>query len=129
MNDFKDKPDRNREFTTREIADALNISQHRARGILIKLGFESYIKKTSDSRCAVWSYEAYKAVKKVVSTADRNAVKKYRAEQESLNMEQLLKCHPLVTNPRWLRLSAFPETIPAGYEDVQFEEVRKIARR
>ena len=113
MSEFKLVPDKDRVFTTVEIAEALKTT----RPTIYRISSLLNIKCTlGERRVKFWTYADYKKMKEYISGIHKH--KPEPVKKPELTLEEMQKLHPLVTNPKWFRLSAFPDIVPKGYEDL-----------
>lgn len=115
---YTSKPDIQKVYTTREVADLLNISDGMVRGIVNYHGLDQQIVITKNSRAAVYTYDTVRQIKEIHEAREK---KMKVAEQQKLikNMEtdEEAALHPLVKDKRFLKLSYFPETVPNCFEE------------
>ena len=119
MSEFKLVPDKNRIFTTVEIADALNTNRPTIYHIASLKGIECTI---GAKRVKYWTYSDFKQIKEYLELHKKQPKKQVQKAPE-LPLEELQKLHPLVKNTRWFKLSDFPDIIPKGYENLEEEIV------
>lgn len=114
MTDFKLIPVEDKTFSTQEIADALGTTRPTIYRIAAAKDLHCSL---VHGKVKVWSYDDFKIIKLCVSQIQKHNL--VPVKKTELSLEEMKKLHPLVTNPKWFRLSAFPDVIPQGYEDIE----------
>ena len=116
------KPEVQKIYTTNEIADILNISAARVRNLVNYYHIEHSIAPTGNSRAAYYSYDTMRQIKDIFESMqkkqDKERIKKQLAALNCESEEELKNLHPLVTDPRCLKLSWWPDVIPNCFEEV-----------
>jgi hypothetical protein len=115
MTDFKLVPVEDRVFSTQEIADALGTTRPTIYRIAAAKNLHCSL---VHGKVKVWSYDDFKVFKLCVSQIQKHKPVE-PVKKPELTLEEMQKLHPLVTNPRWFKLSAFPDVTPQGYEDME----------
>ena len=114
---YTQRPDAPREFLVSDIANALEITVPCAYSLITKLNLDSI--KRPDGRGHNVMYVNHDAIGlcreelERRENADRAKRENGRAELEADAAE-----HPLVTDPRFLKLSYFPDVTPACFSEV-----------
>ena len=113
--DYTQRPENSRLFLAAEMANALEITIPCFYSLMKKLDLDNI--KKPDGRGHNVMYFTHDALARCREELERreNAekAKTGRAELEAAQAE-----HPLVTDPNFLKLSYFPETIPACFIEV-----------
>lgn len=117
-----ERPEVQKIYTTEEIAMILDVSTARVRNIANYYHIEHTVLPTSNSRAAVYSYDAMRQIKECYETmkkkSDRLKLQQIAESiQKSNDQEASENEHPLVTDKRFLKLSYFPETTPSCFEE------------
>lgn len=118
---FKFKPDKNRTFTTKEIAQAFGTSIQTVRNFAHYRGLQPVVVKKQDSgKVSVWNYDFYKMFSAFWKSRLLRIHAKEIKEKEQVtnNLEELKKQHPLVVDFRCFKLSWWPEVIPECFLDI-----------
>ena len=112
------KPDVQKVYTTKEVADLLDISDGMVRGIVTYHNLDQTLVKTSHGRIAVYTYDTVRQIKEI---HEARAKQMKMAEQQkllkSMEADEQAELHPLVTDKRFLKLSYFPEVVPNCFEE------------
>jgi hypothetical protein len=112
-------PDRETYFTTKEVAVITGCAFSSVGNLAKKANLKPLIRKTSNSRCAFWSYRQMRIIQELfgrrkVSGQEKPVIINIKEEK----MEE----HPLVTDPKFLNLSYFPDVTPKCFEEDEEEE-------
>ena len=114
--DYTQKPENGREFTFEEMANALDITKSKLYGLIDKLDLDSRYEKNAHGRkTLVFTYEAFRQCAEELER--KEAAEKEKKVKPSYEASQAE--HPLVTDPRFLKLSYFPNIIPACFEEAE----------
>lgn len=114
MSEFKFVPDKNRLFTTQEIAIACSCTLPTVRGFARKYGYEpEQVQSCDEGKKAVWNFDFYKAFSDYHKmTQSRKKAEKKETAAEPKDLEELKKLHLNVTDTRCFNLNWWPETTP-----------------
>jgi hypothetical protein len=113
---YTQKPENERKFTFEEMANALDITKSKLYGLIDKLDLDSsYGKNARGHKVLIFTYEAFR---QCAEELERNeAAEKEKKVKPSYEASQAE--HPLVTDPRFLKLSFFPDVIPACFQEAE----------
>ena len=107
-----------RTFLVSDIANALGISEPFAYRLVVKLQL-SYT-KLPDGRGHNVIHLSYDALARCRKELERREnAEKAKQENERAELEAAQAEHPLVTDPRFLKLSYFPDVTPACFEECE----------
>ena len=107
-----------RTFLVSDIANALGISEPFAYRLVVKLQL-SYT-KLPDGRGHNVIHLSYDALARCREELERREnAEKAKQENERAETEAAQAEHPLVTDPRFLKLSYFPDVTPACFEECE----------
>lgn len=107
-------PEQQRYFTTKEVAEMAGISHYHVYFFCKKLGIDYEVKPTSNSRAAYFSW--LNAQKIIDVASHKKTISK--AKKELIVTDEEQNAHPLVTDPRWLKLNEWPEVVPSCFEEL-----------
>ena len=115
---YTSRPDIQKVYTTKEVADLLDTSEAIVRGIVQYHNLDQKIVPTTSSRVAVYTYDTVRQIKEIHEARQKrmkmSEQKKILANLETDEQEEL---HPLVKDKRFLKLNYFPETVPSCFEE------------
>lgn len=105
-------------FTASEMAAALEITIPSFYSLMKKLELDNI--KKNDSRGRKIMYFTYNALARCREELKRReAAENIKLEITRTELEAAQAEHPLVTDPRFLKLSYFPNIIPACFEEAE----------
>lgn len=115
---YTQRPDIQKVYTTRELADLLNTTDAQIRNIANYYHIEYKVIKTQKSRAMIFDYDAARLVKA------RHEVRLQKKKQLAITERQApteiekLEDHRLVTDKRCLNLNYWPDTTPDCFKEV-----------
>lgn len=102
--------EQSREFTSSEIALALNISEVGVRQIGHRMNLEKVTATRNGKSYPAWTYEGFLQIKNWVLMRRKMEAEARKEETKiSESIEDLKKKHPLVKDVRFFRTSYFPD--------------------
>ena len=114
---YTQRPENERKFLASDMANALEITPPTFYSLMKKLDLDSSLEKDRRGhKVLVFSHDALARCREELErreNAEKTKRETGRAELEAAQAE-----HPLVTDPRFLKLSYFPETTPACFSEV-----------
>jgi len=118
------RPEKQKVYTTQETADLLNTSVENIRHIVSQYQIEHEFIATKKGKYTVLTYDAFRQIENIVREKEERKAKtlkaqKERAAREALEEQLGAEEHPLVTNRRWLKLSEWPDTVPACFQECE----------
>ena len=113
--DVTSKPEKERLFTTSEVAKLAGISPASVRGICLRVGIDYQVNPTKNSRAAFYDYYAMQQIVEVAKGHKKES--KAKAELNIVPTECAME-HPLVTDKRCLTLSYWPDVVPDCFKDI-----------
>ena len=121
LQDMYSKPEKQKVYTTQEIADLLEISTTLVRNIASYYHIEYQIVQTGHSRAMMFTYDGVREIKARyearLNKKKQSIVKIERTPEENDKLED----HSLVTDKRWLKLNEWPDVIPNCFEEEEVE--------
>lgn len=114
---YNQRPDVQKIYTTRELADLLNTTDAQIRNIANYYHIEYKIVKTNNSRAMIFDYDAARLVKERYEV--RLQKKKQLAITERQDPKEIeeLEDHRLVIDKRFLDLSYWPDIVPDCFKE------------
>ena len=113
------RPEKQKVYTTQEIADLLEISTTLVRNIAGYYHIEYQIVQTGHSRAMMFTYDGVREIKARyearLNKKKQSLVKIERTPEENEKLED----HSLVTDKRWLKLNEWPDTIPDCFKECE----------
>lgn len=121
LQDMYSKPEKQKVYTTQEIADLLEISTTLVRNIAGYYHIEYQIVQTGHSRAMMFTYDGVREIKARyearLNKKKQSLVKIERTPEEAEKLED----HSLVTDKRCLSLNYWPDVIPNCFEEEEIE--------
>ena len=115
---YTQRPENSRLFLAAEMANALEVTLPTFYSLMKKLDLDSSLVKDARGRkVLVFSHDALARCREELERRENaeNAKREtVRAELEAAQAE-----HPLVTDSRFLKLSYFPDVVPACFEECE----------
>ena len=116
--DYTQRPENERKFLASDMANALEVTLPTFYSLMKKLDLDCQYKRDARGRkVLVFSHEALKRCAEEL--ARREAADRAKRETEQAATDAELAEHPLVTDPRFLKLSYFPDVTPACFEECE----------
>lgn len=119
-----------REFTTKEVAQALGYSSSGIINLANRKGVKYKTIKTTTGKCSIFSYTEYQQLKKYVEERREIIAKFNKLNLANLptlpaspSSEDIKLAHPLVIDERFLRLDFFPDVTPKCFENIDSEVI------
>jgi len=118
------KPDIQKVYTVQEMTELLNVSIENLRHIISRHNIEHEFIRTKKARYTIFTYDAFRQIEAIVKDKEEQKEKTLKAQREralreALEEQQGAEEHPLVTNRRWLKLSEWPDTVPACFQECE----------
>lgn len=110
-------PEKQRYFTTREISEMTGKSDKTVRRTAKLLGIDYEIRPVGNQRNA---YYSWLQTQKFVEYFKQHKSEK-KIKEELVVCDELQSQHPLVKDPRWLKLNEWPDIIPNCFKDLDKE--------
>ena len=105
-------------FNIREMAAALDVTTGAAYALIKKLDLPSFrIPDKYGHKVMYFTHESYAHCREELERRQKNKQKKKEIQLAEIGEQQAE--HPLVTDPRFLKLSYFPDVTPACFEEAQ----------
>lgn len=108
-------PEKQRYFTTKEVAQMAGISNYHVYYLSHKLQIEWEVRPTGNSRA---SYFSWVDTQRIIEVANKRKSLHKARKEINLPPEEVREEHPLVTDLRCLELNFWPETQPKCFEDL-----------
>ena len=106
---YTQRPENERLFLASDMANALDITLPTFYALQRKLDLDcQYVKDERGRKVLVFNYDALARCSEELERREKAEKETGRAELEAAQAE-----HPLVTDPRFLKLSYFPDVTPA----------------
>ena len=116
--DYTQRPENERKFLASDMANALEVTLPTFYSLMKKLDLDCQYKRDARGRkVLVFSHEALKRCAEEL--ARREAADRAKRETEQAATDAELAEHPLVTDPRCLKLSYWPDVTPACFSEVE----------
>ena len=119
LQDMYSKPEKQKVYTTQEIADLLEISTTLVRNIAGYYHIEYQIVQTGHSRAMMFTYDGVREIKARyearLNKKKQSLVKIERTPEENEKLED----HSLVTDKRCLILNYWPDVIPDCFKECE----------
>jgi hypothetical protein len=116
--EYTQKPANERKFTALEMATALEITMPSFYALMKKLDLDYELITNYNSRkVMLFSHEALARCREELERRENKA--REIAQEQQTELEAAQAEHPLVTDPRFLKLSYFPNIIPACFEEAE----------
>lgn len=106
-------PDKETYFTTKEVAVITGCAFSSVGNLAKKANLKPLIRKSSNARCAFWSYKQMRIIQELYGNRKVNGQGKPVVSIKEETMEE----HPLVTDQKFLNLSYFPDVTPKCFEE------------
>ena len=118
------RPDIQKVYTTKEVAELLGITEASVRGIVKNYDLDFSVVPTKSSRAACYSYDTVRQIKEyheaTVKRFEKIRLDKMKAMQDqSMSTEDMKRLHPLVTDERYFKLSYFPDVVPECFKECE----------
>lgn len=115
---YTQRPEQERKFLASDMANALDITLPTFYALQRKLDLDcQYVKDKRGRKVLVFNYDALKRC--VTELERREAVEKRKNETIRAELDAAQAEHPLVTDPRFLKLSYFPNVTPVCFEEAE----------
>ena len=113
---YTQRPEVERKFLAADMANALEVTLPTFYSLMKKLDLDSSLVKDARGRkVLVFSHEALKRCAEELARREAADRAKRKTEQAATDAE--LAEHPLVTDPRCLKLSYWPDVVPSCFEE------------
>lgn len=103
------RPETERTFTTAEAAEALNCSKATIAQLVRRFALPFVRSKTGKGAARLFEYATVKKMAEILKSP--------RVKKTTPDTDADAAAHPLVTNPDFLKLSYFPDVIPACFAE------------
>jgi hypothetical protein len=114
---YTQRPENERKFLASDMANALEVTLPTFYSLMKKLDLDNI--KKPDGRGHNVMYFTHDALARCREELERREnAEKTKRETGRAELEAAQAEHPLVTDPRFLKLSYFPETTPACFSEV-----------
>ena len=111
---YTQRPENERKFLASDMANALEVTLPTFYSLMKKLDLDSSLVKDARGRkVLVFTHDALARCREELERREKAEKETGRAELEAAQAE-----HPLVTDPRFLKLSYFPDVTPACFSEV-----------
>jgi hypothetical protein len=115
--DYTQRPENERKFLASDMANALEVTLPTFYSLMKKLDLDSSFEKDARGRkVLVFTHDALARCREELERRE-NAEKTITPKKAETTADAAE--HPLVTDPRFLKLSYFPETTPACFSEVE----------
>lgn len=115
---YTQRPENERKFSAWDMANALDITLPTFYALQRKLDLDSqYVKDKRGRKVLVFTHDALKRC--VEELERREAAEKAKGETNRAELDAAQAEHPLVTDPRFLKLSYFPNVTPVCFEEAE----------
>ncbi len=115
---YTQRPENERKFLASDMANALEVTLPTFYALMKKHDLDcQYQRDARGRKVLVFSHEALKRCAEEL--AKREAADRAKRETEQAATDAELAEHPLVTDPRCLKLSYWPSVIPACFEECE----------
>ena len=112
------KPETERKFLASEMATELEVTIPTFYTLMAKLDLDrEYVKDRRGRNVFVFSHDALVRCRLELERRERE--EKEKREIKTAELEAAQAEHPLVTDPRFLKLSYFPDVVPACFEECE----------
>ena len=118
MNNLVEKPEKQKVYTTVEIAQILDTTLADVRNIASYYHIEHDVVQEGEAHRAYYTYDAYRLIKERVEMRRNKKIKKVMKTYEPAEEVAVLEDHSLVTDKRCLDLNYWPDTIPDCFKEV-----------
>ena len=119
MNNLVEKPEKQKIYTTVEIAQILDITLADVRNIASYYHIEHDVIQEGEAHRAYYTYDAYRLIKERVEMRRNKKTKKSNENYEPAEEVAALGEHSLVTDKRCLDLNYWPDVIPDCFEECE----------
>ena len=110
---YTQRPENERKFLASDMANALEVTLPTFYSLMKKLDLDSSLVKDARGRkVLVFTHDALARCSEELERREKAEKETGRAELEAAQAE-----HPLVTDPRFLKLSYFPDVTPACFSE------------
>ena len=108
-----ERPENERKYLASEMANALDVTIPTFYALMRKLDLDAAIIKNEHGRkVLIFSHEALVRCREELAKRENQKNEKKKTDRDAEQAE-----HPLVTDPRFLRVTYFPNVIPACFEE------------
>lgn len=118
---FGQKPAEERYFSTLEVSEMIGCSDQSIAAMIKKTGIKPLKIHTGRTYKNKFTWEQYKILEawhKGPRGRPKTQTVEVKKDDNMLNLEDLKALHPLVTDERFLKLSFWPNVIPACFEEI-----------
>lgn len=121
MNNLVEKPEKQKIYTTEEIAQILDTSLADVRNIASYYHIEHDVIQEGEAHRAYYTYDAYRLIKERVEMRRNKATKKALKKEPEITEEEVaaLEDHSLVTDRRCLNLNYWPDVVPVCFKECE----------
>lgn len=121
MNNLVEKPEKQKIYTTEEIAQILDTSPTDVRNIASYYHIEYDVIQEGEAHRAYYTYDAYRLIKERVEIRRNKATKKALKKEPERTEEEVaaLEDHSLVTDKRCLNLDYWPDVVPVCFKECE----------
>ncbi len=115
---YTQRPETERKFLASDMANALEVTLPTFYSLMKKLDLDSSFEKDARGRkVLVFTYDALARCREELER--RENAEKAKREIGLAELEAAQAEHPLVTDPRCLKLSYWPDIVPACFSEVE----------
>ena len=117
---YTSRPEVQKVYTTKEVAELLDVSEAIIRGIVQYHNLDQSIVSTKSSRVAIYSYDTVRQIKEI-HEARLNKIKMSEQKRmlKEMQTDEDAQLHPLVTDKRCLKLSYWPDIVPNCFKECE----------
>jgi hypothetical protein len=119
VNNLVEKPEKQKVYTTLEIAQILDTTLADVRKIASYYHIEHDVIQEGEAHRAYYTYDAYRLIKERVEMRNNKKTKKVVKNYEPVEEVAAPGDHSLVTDKRCLDLNYWPDTIPDCFKECE----------
>ena len=119
MNNLVEKPEKQKIYTTLEIAQILGTTLADVRNIASYYHIEHDVVQEDEAHRAYYTYDAYRLIKERFEMRNNKKIKKIIKNYEPVEEVAALEDHSLVTDKRCLDLNYWPDVVPVCFKECE----------
>ena len=119
MNNLVEKPEKQKVYTTLEIAQILDTTVADVRNIASYYHIEHDVIQEGEAHRAYYTYDVYRLIKERIEMRRNKKTKKSNENYEPAEEVAALEEHSLVTDKRCLDLNYWPDVVPVCFKECE----------